>query len=136
MAEQRGRRSRNKTSNSFSFTSWWADAVQPADYWPDDFAKTFFAKHSLLNVPTRYCSISTWIASRGWSCAPYQIVAAERIPQRIATYKSPATRKNRGWWLYSAYHWQRQDPDQFQGSATGAHSPRNRLLFVAADRKD
>ena len=43
-----------KSSHSFEFTSWWADATNKAI--PDlvDFAKTFFAKHTLLNVLTKY----------------------------------------------------------------------------------
>ena len=46
---------KGKTSNSFEFTSFWADAKNKVI--PDlaDFAKTFFAKYTLLNVLTRYC---------------------------------------------------------------------------------
>ena len=45
------------------------------------FAKTFFAKHTLLNILTRYCVLTAdklLLAMR-----PYQIVATERILQRI-----------------------------------------------------
>lgn len=44
-----------KTSNSFEFTSFWADANNRII--PDlvDFTKTFFAKHAILNILTRYC---------------------------------------------------------------------------------
>ncbi|HBN94974.1 MAG TPA: hypothetical protein DDZ66_01630, partial [Firmicutes bacterium] len=44
-----------KTSNSFEFTSYWADANNKVI--PDlvDFTKTFFAKHTLLNILTKYC---------------------------------------------------------------------------------
>jgi type I restriction enzyme R subunit len=47
-----------KTSNSYEFTSWWADAKNKQI--PDliDFAKTFFAKHSLLNLLTKYCDFT------------------------------------------------------------------------------
>lgn len=83
LAEQRGRRSRNKTSNSFSFTSWWADARNQPITDLADFAKTFFAKHSLLNVLTRYCVFD--VDRKLLVMRPYQIVAAERILQRIAT---------------------------------------------------
>jgi type I restriction enzyme R subunit len=63
LAEQGvGKRSKSKTSNSFSFTSWWADARNQPITELMSFAKTFFARHSLLNVLTR-TACSTWIAS-------------------------------------------------------------------------
>ena len=70
-----------KTSNSFEFTSWWADATNKPI--PDliDFSKTFFAKHTLLNILTKYCVFTTehlLLVMR-----PYQIVATERIINRI-----------------------------------------------------
>lgn len=76
-----GAKKGKKTSNSFEFTSWWADASNRPI--PDlmDFAKTFFAKHSLLNILTRYCVFTTdklLLVMR-----PYQIVATERILSRI-----------------------------------------------------
>src|SRR5690554_4801405 len=47
-----GKTKKGKTSNSFEFTSFWADANNRVI--PDliDFTKTFFAKHSLLNILT------------------------------------------------------------------------------------
>lgn len=70
-----------RTSNSFEFTSWWADATNHQI--PDlmDFAKTFFAKHALLNILTKYCVFTTerlLLVMR-----PYQIVATEKILNRI-----------------------------------------------------
>jgi type I restriction enzyme R subunit len=70
-----------KTSNSFEFTSWWADAQNKPIQDLTSFAKTFFAKHTLLNILTRYCVLTAdrlLLAMR-----PYQIVATERILQRI-----------------------------------------------------
>lgn len=70
-----------KTSNSFEFTSWWADATNRPITDLMDFAKTFFAKHSLLNILTRYCVFTAdelLLVMR-----PYQIVATERIMNRI-----------------------------------------------------
>ena len=70
-----------KTSNSFEFTSWWADAQNKPIQDLTAFAKTFFAKHSLLNVLTKYCVLTadkTLLVMR-----PYQVVATERILQRI-----------------------------------------------------
>jgi type I restriction enzyme R subunit len=80
--DQEGRGSKKKTSNSFEFTSWWADANNKPIQDLTAFAKTFFAKHSLLNVLTKYCVLThdhMLLVMR-----PYQIVATERILQRIA----------------------------------------------------
>jgi type I restriction enzyme R subunit len=44
-----------KTSNSYEFTSWWADANNRPITELTDFAATFLAKHSLLNILTKYC---------------------------------------------------------------------------------
>lgn len=83
LAEQRNKRSRQKTANSFSFTSWWADAKNQSITELAGFTKTFFAKHSLLNILTRYCVFD--VDQKLLVMRPYQIVAAERILQRIAT---------------------------------------------------
>jgi type I restriction enzyme R subunit len=77
------KRGRKKTSNSFSFTSWWADAKNQPITELADFTKTFFARHTLLNVLTRYCVFD--VDRKLLVMRPYQIVAAERILQRIAT---------------------------------------------------
>ena len=75
------RRSRRKTSNSFEFTSWWADANNKAIGELTGFTRTFFAKHALLNILTRYCVFD--VDRKLLVMRPYQIVAAERILQRI-----------------------------------------------------
>lgn len=70
-----------RTSNSFEFTSWWADATNHPIIDLMDFAKTFFAKHTILNILTRYCVFTTdklLLVMR-----PYQIVATELILNRI-----------------------------------------------------
>ncbi len=83
LAEQRGKRSRRKTSNSFSFTSWWADAKNQPIAELTGFTTTFFAKHTLLNVLTRYCVFD--VDHKLLVMRPYQIAATEQILQRIAT---------------------------------------------------
>jgi len=88
-AEYRGSK---KTSNSFEFTNFWADANNKII--PDlvDFTNTFFAKHTLLNILTKYCVFT----SEGLLLVmrPYQIAAAERILSRIVVstnYKKTGT---------------------------------------------
>lgn len=81
-----------KTSNSFEFTSYWADASNKTI--PDlvDFTKTFFSKHTILNILTKYCVFTAeelLLVMR-----PYQIVATERILNKIqisTNYKKMGT---------------------------------------------
>jgi type I restriction enzyme, R subunit len=70
-----------KSSHSFEFTSWWADASNRPITDLMDFAKTFFAKHALLNILTRYCVFTA--DQELMVMRPYQIVATERILSRI-----------------------------------------------------
>lgn len=81
-----------RTSNSYEFTSWWADANNRPITDLMDFCRTFFAKHTVLNLLTKYCVFTTdkmLLAMR-----PYQIVATERILNKINVsnnYKSFGT---------------------------------------------
>ena len=72
---------KGKTSNSFEFTSFWADANNRVI--PDliDFTRTFFAKHTLLNIITKYCIFTS--ENMLMVMRPYQITATERILNRI-----------------------------------------------------
>lgn len=76
-----GKTKKEKTSNSFEFTSFWADANNKVI--PDliDFTKTFFAKHTILNILTRYCVFTS--ENMLMVMRPYQITATERILNRI-----------------------------------------------------
>ncbi|MEM0473657.1 MAG: type I restriction endonuclease subunit R, partial [Candidatus Aenigmatarchaeota archaeon] len=81
-----------RTSNSFEFTSWWADSNNKPITDLVDFTKTFFTKHTLLNIIIRYCVFTTdrlLLVMR-----PYQIVATERILNKIqisTNYKKMGT---------------------------------------------
>ncbi|MBR2012836.1 MAG: type I restriction endonuclease subunit R [Clostridia bacterium] len=76
-----GKKKVQKTSSSFEFTSFWADANNKVI--PDlvDFTKTFFQKHTLLNIITKYCVLTS--ENLLLVMRPYQIVATERILNRI-----------------------------------------------------
>lgn len=76
-----GKAKKGKTSNSFEFTSFWADAKNHVISDLIDFTKTFFAKHSLLNVLTKYCVFTA--ENMLMVMRPYQITATERILNRI-----------------------------------------------------
>lgn len=74
-------KTKGKTSNSFEFTSFWADANNRII--PDliDVSKTFFAKHTILNIITKYCIFTS--ENILMVMRPYQITATERILNRI-----------------------------------------------------
>lgn len=76
-----GKSKKGKTSNSFEFTSFWADANNKTI--PDliDFTKTFFARHAILNILTKYCIFTS--ENMLMVMRPYQITATERILNRI-----------------------------------------------------
>lgn len=78
-----------KTSNSYEFTSWWADANNKPIYDLMSFGKTFFAKHSLLNILTKYCVFTS--DQMLLTMRPYQIVATERVLQKIIMSENQKT---------------------------------------------
>ena len=80
--ERAGKKTRGKkSSNGFKFTSWWAAANNMPIYDLVPFTATFFAKHALLNILTRYCVFD--VEEKLLVMRPYQIVATERILNRI-----------------------------------------------------
>lgn len=78
-----------RSSNSFEFTSWWADARNRPITDLMDFGRTFFARHTILSLICKYCVFTSdrqLLAMR-----PYQIAATEQIMQRLElanSYKS------------------------------------------------
>jgi len=124
-----------RTSNSFEFTSWWADAANRPITDLMDFGKTFFAKHTILNILTKYCVFTSdrlLLAMR-----PYQIVATERILNRITVsnnYRSYGTIHGGG------YVWHTTGSGKtltsFKTAQLAAKLPFiDKVLFVV-DRKD
>ncbi|OZA27887.1 MAG: DEAD/DEAH box helicase [Hydrogenophilales bacterium 17-64-11] len=135
LAEQRSKRLRQKTSNSFAFTSWWADAKNQPITELAGFSKTFFARHSLLNVLTRYCVFD--VDRKLLVMRPYQIVAAERILQRIGT---ATNHKQLGSVAAGGYIWHTTGSGKTLTSFKAAQLARglpdiDKVLFVV-DRKD
>ena len=87
-----------KSSNSYEFTSWWADSTNRPITDLVDFTKTFFAKHSILNILTKYCVFTT--DKQLLVMRPYQIVATEKILNKIevsTNYKQLGTVKAGGY---------------------------------------
>lgn len=129
------KKKRKKTSNSFEFTSYWADSNNKII--PDlvDFTKTFFAKYTILNILTRYCVFTSeelLLVMR-----PYQIVATERILNRIevsTNYKKMGTIEAGGYIWHTTGSGKTLTSFKTAQLAT-ALSYIDKVLFVV-DRKD
>lgn len=91
---------KKKTSNSFEFTSYWADEKNRTITDLVDFTKTFFAKHTLLNILTRYCVFTS--EDLLLIMRPYQIAAIEKILNRIivSTNLKKTGRKEAGGYIW------------------------------------
>ena len=133
--QSEGRNKSRKTSNSFEFTSFWADGNNKVIADLVDFTRTFFAKHTLLNILTRYCVFTSedlLLVMR-----PYQIAAAERILNRIevsSNYKKGGTIEAGG------YIWHTTGSGKtltsFKAAQLASKLPYiDKVLFVV-DRKD
>lgn len=130
-AASRGKR----TSNSFEFTSWWADAKNKPIIDLMDFAKMFFAKHSILRILTKYCVFTSeklLLVMR-----PYQIVATEKIINRIEianNYKMYSSTKSGG------YIWHTTGSGKtltsFKTAQLASKLPYAEKILFVVDRKD
>jgi len=126
---------RRQTSNSFEFTSWWADAQNSPIQDLTAFVRTFFAKHTLLNILTRYCVLTAdrlLLVMR-----PYQIVATERILQKI---QISTNYKQLGTVAAGGYVWHTTGSGKtltsFKAAQLASKLPSvDKVLFVV-DRKD
>ncbi len=135
LEEVRRKSGKLKSSNSFAFTSWWTDASNRAITDLMGFTKTFFAKHALLNILTRYCIFD--VDQKLLVMRPYQIVAAERILQRIVT---AINHKKAGTLDAGGYVWHTTGSGKtltsFKAAQLATALPEvDKVLFVV-DRKD
>lgn len=126
---------KSKTSSSYEFTNYWADAKNQIIDDLMDFTKTFFSKHTILNILTNYCiftSDNKLIVMR-----PYQIVATERIINKV---KMAINNK----WLGSidagGYIWHTTGSGKtvtsFKTSQLIANMPTIDKVIFVVDRKD
>jgi len=131
----RARRSKSQTSNSFEFTSWWTDASNKPIRDLTGFTRTFFAKHTLLNILTKYCVFD--VDRKLLVMRAYQIVAAERILQRIQTSTNA---RQTGTLAAGGYIWHTTGSGKtltsFKAAQLASRLPDlDKVLFVV-DRKD
>ena len=78
-----GQRKHKTDGNTFEFTSYWSDQENTLLTDLRDFTTTFFAKHTILNILTKYCVFN--VDKQLLVMRPYQIAATEKILQRIQT---------------------------------------------------
>ena len=78
-----GPRKHKTDGNTFEFTSYWSDQENTLLTDLRDFTATFFAKHTILNILTKYCVYN--VDKQLLVMRPYQIAATEKILQRIQT---------------------------------------------------
>ena len=78
-----GPRKHKTDGNTFEFTSYWSDQENTLLTDIRDFTTTFFAKHTILNILTKYCVFN--VDKQLLVMRPYQIAATEKILLRIQT---------------------------------------------------
>lgn len=124
-----------QSSNSFEFTSRWADYTNRPITDLIDFTKTFFAKHTILNILTKYCVFT--VDKMLLVMRPYQIVATEKIINRIEVannYKKYWTIEA-GWYIWHTT-WSGKTLTSFKTAQIASKlSYIDKVLFVV-DRKD
>lgn len=133
--ESQGSGKKRQGTNSYEFTSWWADANNKPILDLMAFGKTFFAKHTLLNILTRYCVFTS--NRELMVMRPYQIVATERILQRIVVSENM---KQLGTVEAGGYVWHTTGSGKtltsFKTAQLASQMPSvDKVLFVV-DRKD
>ena len=135
IADAAGSKRLGKTSNSFEFTSWWADGQNKPIQDLTAFARTFFARHTLLAVLTRYCVLTAdqmLLVMR-----PYQIAATERILQRI---EIATNQKQLGKVAAGGYIWHTTGSGKtltsFKAAQLAARLPDIEKVVFVVDRKD
>lgn len=122
-------------SQSFEFTSYWADAENNPIIDIRDFTKTFLAKSALLNILTKYCVFT--VDKNLLVMRPYQIAATERILLRI---KQAYMNKWQGTTKAGGYIWHTTGSGKtltsFKTAQIASTLPYiDKVLFVV-DRKD
>ena len=78
-----GPRKHKTDGNTFEFTSYWTDQENNRLTDLRDFTTSFFAKHAILNILTKYCVFN--VDKQLLVMRPYQIAATEKILLRIQT---------------------------------------------------
>ena len=134
-AVNKGRNRVKSQSQSFEFTSYWADADNNTILDIRDFTRTFLAKSTILNILTKYCVFT--VDKNLMVMRPYQIAATERIMLRI---KKAVNNKLQGTLAGGGYIWHTTGSGKtltsFKTAQQAGKLPYiDKVLFVV-DRKD
>ncbi|MCR2112728.1 type I restriction endonuclease subunit R [Campylobacter upsaliensis] len=127
-----------KTSNTFEFTSYFSDEKNTIIDDLIDFAKTFFARHTLLQILCHYCVLD--VDRKLLVLRPYQIAACEKILQQIAIsyhnkfYEKSSEQKSGG------YIWHTTGSGKtltsFKTAQLASKIPEIAKVLFVVDRKD
>lgn len=136
VAEVNKQKRRIKTqSQSFEFTSYWADAENDLILDLRDFTRTFLAKSSILNILTKYCVFT--VDKNLMVMRPYQIAATERILRRI---RQATLNKWQGTIKAGGYIWHTTGSGKtltsFKTAQLAAKLPDIQKVLFIVDRKD
>ena len=129
-------RKRIKTqSQSFEFTSYWADAENNTITDLRDFTRTFLTKSTLLRVLTRYCVFT--VDKNLLVMRPYQIAATEKILLRI---RQATLNRWQGSTRAGGYIWHTTGSGKtltsFKTAQLAAAIPNIEKVLFVVDRKD
>ncbi len=126
---------KKQTSNSFEFTSYWARLDNEPIYDLVDFTQTFLAKHTLLNILTKYCIFTS--EDILMVMRPYQIAATEKILQRLLVSSNAKARGKREG---GGYIWHTTGSGKtltsFKTARLASRLPDIDKVFFVVDRKD
>ena len=126
---------KKQTSNSFEFTSYWSRLDNEPIYDLVDFTQTFLAKHTLLNILTKYCIFTS--EDILMVMRPYQIAATEKILQRL---KVSSNAKTWGTLAGGGYIWHTTGSGKtltsFKTARLASRMDDIDKVFFVVDRKD
>lgn len=126
---------KKQTSNSFEFTSYWSRLDNEPIYDLVDFTRTFLAKHTLLNILTKYCIFTS--EDILMVMRPYQIAATERILQRlkVATNAKVWGKREGGGYIWHTTG-SGKTLTSFKTARLASRMPDVDKVFFVVDRKD
>jgi len=122
---------------SYAFTSHWTDGKNKKINDMHDFSKTFFSRHTLLSILTRYCIYDT--NGQLKIMRPYQIYATEQILLRIATTLNSrpqdAGTKHAGGFIWHTTG-SGKTMTSFKTATLATYFPQIKKVLFVVDRKD
>ncbi|MBQ7987236.1 MAG: type I restriction endonuclease subunit R, partial [Bacteroidaceae bacterium] len=130
-----GARKHKAEGNTFEFTSYWTDQENHRLTDLRDFTTSFFAKHTILNILTRYCVFN--VDKQLMVMRPYQIAATEKILLRIQT---AINNRWQGTTKGGGYIWHTTGSGKtltsFKTAQLASQMPEVKKVLFVVDRKD